>query len=971
MRRVLYGCLAIAVMIVLAVVFRIPLAQGLADVLLAESGLPNPRVTISSLNWNRAEIDRVAVGLQDEVQLHGVTLNYRPAALIDGTLDRIVIQRADVRLDLTGKGHPLGSFAAFLGEDSTETADAKAPPLPKIVLNEVAIQADTLGGPVALVSNGLIEPDVAGAVTADLMLQATGFGASVAGALYATLDAGQTLDARLTLEQGHIGRGDQGLTMGDLGGTIEATVKGTRPERVKGRLTFEDLNFAGQPISESTLALDLIDSALSLAIDARLPDGDVSLSGRGGLAEDFSLSDAQVDVTASLGPKALLWSRLPLPTPPTSGKVAVTGHFAGDLPPATTLGDLEPLLWLEQNKSRLTGQLALSDFTLPGWVEGLSIDLDSEIQGSSTGIRAVMAKDGEVRLEALDPGLAPIVETLREMSDEPLSLVLSKGSSFSLDLTDTWQPQALEWDGQATVRAEQSAAIETNGPVTFTFPDGDEPATLTLAAFDVDGTFGALSKTPLTGLSFEGVIDGQVRIPTSQSPTGVEANAEHDLTARFSKIDATLANRAGLPVSLRIKAPRLSIDSTANESGELRLEAKMSAGQVGLPDQALRMDGIDLSAVLSDGGLKEPLTFAVAQIEDQTKPPRFAPIRVSGRVVPVKDRYQVEAEVFGPKDAGPLNLSGDIWPDQARAHLDISLAAVTFSPSGLQPKDLSDQLKGLSDVAGTVGLTGSVDWRDSNPAGQATIALDDVSLTYNGTKFEGLDGTIALDRLPTIASPPDQRITLRSVDPGIPVKDVTLDFQLLPGEPVKVLIQSAAFRSAGGQFRLGRTLFDPALPKTTADLQIVVLDLEELLADYPVEGLAATGRLAGHVPMTLRTDGFEIGEAALTAESPGVLKYYSETTKQALQGGGESVELMLQALEDFRYDELRIFASKDLEQNAELRFEILGNNPSVLDGYPFRFNINLSGNIASLMAAILQGLAISDDLIQRSWKLRP
>jgi hypothetical protein len=41
-----------------------------------------------------------------------------------------------------------------------------------------------------------------------------------------------------------------------------------------------------------------------------------------------------------------------------------------------------------------------------------------------------------------------------------------------------------------------------------------------------------------------------------------------------------------------------------------------------------------------------------------------------------------------------------------------------------------------------------------------------------------------------------------------------------------------------------------------------------------------------------------------------------------------------------------------------------GANPAVLDGYPFRFNINLSGELAPILAAVREGRRIGAELLQ-------
>ena len=77
------------------------------------------------------------------------------------------------------------------------------------------------------------------------------------------------------------------------------------------------------------------------------------------------------------------------------------------------------------------------------------------------------------------------------------------------------------------------------------------------------------------------------------------------------------------------------------------------------------------------------------------------------------------------------------------------------------------------------------------------------------------------------------------------------------------------------------------------------------------------------------------------------------------------------ALANFNYDKLAIGLDKEITGQAKLSLQLEGKNPDLLDGYPFKFNINLTGNVNPLIAALRQGLTLSDELIRRTWKVEP
>jgi hypothetical protein len=47
-----------------------------------------------------------------------------------------------------------------------------------------------------------------------------------------------------------------------------------------------------------------------------------------------------------------------------------------------------------------------------------------------------------------------------------------------------------------------------------------------------------------------------------------------------------------------------------------------------------------------------------------------------------------------------------------------------------------------------------------------------------------------------------------------------------------------------------------------------------------------------------------------------------------------------------------------------------GSNPDVLDGYPFKFNINLTGDLEPILSALQTGRRLTTDLLQRALENR-
>src|SRR5204863_5545499 len=90
------------------------------------------------------------------------------------------------------------------------------------------------------------------------------------------------------------------------------------------------------------------------------------------------------------------------------------------------------------------------------------------------------------------------------------------------------------------------------------------------------------------------------------------------------------------------------------------------------------------------------------------------------------------------------------------------------------------------------------------------------------------------------------------------------------------------------------------------------LDLAKLFAIASLEGVGGSGRLSGAIPVAARSGAVAIPWGELTAKG-GVLQVRSQRVASLLSGGGQSVELLLDALRDFHYDELTVTVEKAFE----------------------------------------------------------
>jgi hypothetical protein len=95
------------------------------------------------------------------------------------------------------------------------------------------------------------------------------------------------------------------------------------------------------------------------------------------------------------------------------------------------------------------------------------------------------------------------------------------------------------------------------------------------------------------------------------------------------------------------------------------------------------------------------------------------------------------------------------------------------------------------------------------------------------------------------------------------------------------------------------------------------------------------------------------------------LRYAPGGAPAALRQAGEGATLMLDALEDFRYEALSITLDREADGETDVALHIKGANPGFYDGYPVEFNLTISGELDTMLRRGLEGYRVPDAIRQR------
>ena len=263
---------------------------------------------------------------------------------------------------------------------------------------------------------------------------------------------------------------------------------------------------------------------------------------------------------------------------------------------------------------------------------------------------------------------------------------------------------------------------------------------------------------------------------------------------------------------------------------------------------------------------------------------------------------------------------------------------------------------------GEIALEGEIGWEDDRLESDLSLLIRELGFAIGPARLSRINSVIRFDSLIPLATPPAQLLSVGLLDIGLPLTDGLVSMQLR--RDGLLAVDQLTWRLADGTIRASPFTFGSDVKDLTMILNAEQLDLEALLRLTPLDEVNGEGRIDGTLPLTIGgTAAIEGGE--LAASGPGVIRYAPSSVPGVLQAGGESVTLMLQALENFQYDALNLTLNGKTDGETSIGLHLKGANPQLYDGYPVEFNLNLDGNLASLIQTNLDNYQIPDRIRER------
>lgn len=362
------------------------------------------------------------------------------------------------------------------------------------------------------------------------------------------------------------------------------------------------------------------------------------------------------------------------------------------------------------------------------------------------------------------------------------------------------------------------------------------------------------------------------------------------------------------------------------------------------------------------------------------------PLRLTARSVrhPALKTQSWQLQGRGLVNLQQVRLNGQLTP-AAGGPLTLSLDAPFDGPLTLevggrwQGKAGSDALAGtLTDWPPLLGfdqgaMTAELVLRQPPGGGAMTLSgalgFDQLSGLYDRMAWSGLSGRVPFTLEGDQLLAQTTGLTLAQLNPGIPAGPVVLSgrYQAATAAPAagELVLGQAQARMLGGELVVEPQSWSLARRPLIIPVSIRALELGRLLTAYPMEGLSGTGMLNGHLPVHITSAGVAVVGGKVTAEAPGGTLVFPADRLRAIAQNNPALNLVAQAMENFRYSVLNSTIDYDEDGTLQLGLNLEGANPAVQQGQAVRLNLNIEENIPDLMTSLQLSGKVNEAVTER------
>jgi len=307
---------------------------------------------------------------------------------------------------------------------------------------------------------------------------------------------------------------------------------------------------------------------------------------------------------------------------------------------------------------------------------------------------------------------------------------------------------------------------------------------------------------------------------------------------------------------------------------------------------------------------------------------------------------------------GPLQVGGKLQEIFLRAGNPIAGSLAAW-PASLELS--SGRLSGEGKLTLPAG--------NGKPTANLTFEARGLAGIFDRSEISGLDARLTArlqrDRLRLDIS----ELRLAELNPGFTFGPLLLrgHYEAAIDQPAKGRLtwQIAETRILGGRFWLPAGALDLAAPQQRLSARLEGVQLGDVLAAYPTEGLSGSGVIDGSFDVQRSAEGLSVRDGKLAARAPGGVLRFRSPKIEALGQANPAMKIVTEALHDFHYDLLTSDVRYDENGKLNLGLRLNGHNPALEGGRPINFSINLEEDIPALLTSLQLSDRVSETIQRR------
>lgn len=385
-------------------------------------------------------------------------------------------------------------------------------------------------------------------------------------------------------------------------------------------------------------------------------------------------------------------------------------------------------------------------------------------------------------------------------------------------------------------------------------------------------------------------------------------------------------------------------------------------------------DAIDMSGVIGDfefeldaAGMRANASLDHLKIAQHQGPDKklviIAPVTASGTAALEGEGAEFSYSLATPEGYRLGAGTGVHDMKSARGETVLRVENLTFTPSGLQPNQVSPALKGIvNDADGKMDGTIRLAWGRSDLVSEATLDFKEISFagpTQAVTQTKGVSGTVQLTDLFPVTTNGFQTITVEGVDmDALQLGNGVVTFEF-PGDE-SLTISKAEFPWFGGA--LG--VYDATAGFTgeaTIPLRATGADLKQIFEYVAIEGLSGSGVISGDLPVIFEGGKARIQNGVFKSDTPGVIRYKGKASEAASQAG-QDAKVAFDILRDLQFDALQVTVNGALDGRLEFQMKFEGTGDVTLNNATGRVPVDYRINLDAALLELLRQANLSRDI---------